>query len=292
MDLRSFWQTYPKGAIVGSLVEATTDRFIVQVKAVVDGQDKLTALGMGDSVTGAEEIAQGRLLEGLGLGVLPAQSPVVAPDPVVLSPMVPEPTPVVPVDTRSPEPLAPELPFTLTPPPVEMVTELPPPAPVESLVTTWGMTEPTPPPMAVPETTAAAIAFKDLIAQTDQELQRLGWTAEQGKTFLLNTYGKKSRQLLADEELWDFLRHLQGLPTPLVEVAASSGDRPTTDQEPLDFSEIISRTSIELERLGWSADQGRSFLVQNYGKKSRQLLSDEELLHFLRHLESQPSSVT
>lgn len=60
---------------------------------------------------------------------------------------------------------------------------------------------------------------------------------------------------------------------------------------PIDFSEIISRSNVELKRLGWTSDQGRNYLLQTYGKRSRQLLSDEELLEFLVYLEAQPNPV-
>jgi hypothetical protein len=58
---------------------------------------------------------------------------------------------------------------------------------------------------------------------------------------------------------------------------------------PIDFSDIIARTNIELKRLGWTNQQGRDYLLQTYGKRSRQLLTDDELLDFLHHLESQPA---
>jgi hypothetical protein len=63
----------------------------------------------------------------------------------------------------------------------------------------------------------------------------------------------------------------------------------STSSEPINFSDIIARTNVELKRLGWTNQQGRDYLVQTYGKRSRQLLTDDELLDFLNHLESEPS---
>jgi len=57
---------------------------------------------------------------------------------------------------------------------------------------------------------------------------------------------------------------------------------------PMDFS-IIGRTNMELKRLGWTNQQGRDYLIETYGKRSRQLLTDEQLLDFLHYLESEPS---
>ena len=52
--------------------------------------------------------------------------------------------------------------------------------------------------------------FSDIIAKTDIELKRLNWTQEQGRDYLLATYGKKSRLHLSDAELLEFLHYLEG----------------------------------------------------------------------------------
>ena len=59
--------------------------------------------------------------------------------------------------------------------------------------------------------------------------------------------------------------------------------------QPVDLSEIIAQTDVELKRLGWTSTQGRQYLQKTYNKRSRQQLTDDELLAFLNHLESQPS---
>ena len=56
-----------------------------------------------------------------------------------------------------------------------------------------------------------------------------------------------------------------------------------------DLSDIIAKTSVELKRLGWTNSQGREHLQKVYGKRSRQQLTDPELIDFLNYLESQPS---
>ena len=58
--------------------------------------------------------------------------------------------------------------------------------------------------------------------------------------------------------------------------------------ETMDFSQIIDQTTIEMKRLGWTQDQGKKYLLETYGKKSRHLLSDQELIEFLQYLQSQP----
>ncbi|MBD2243227.1 hypothetical protein [Nostoc sp. FACHB-888] len=58
--------------------------------------------------------------------------------------------------------------------------------------------------------------FHELINQTDAEMQRLGWTVEQGREHLMKYYGVRSRSLLTQEELDNFLLYLQltDSPTP------------------------------------------------------------------------------
>ncbi|AFY59870.1 hypothetical protein [Synechococcus sp. PCC 6312] len=59
---------------------------------------------------------------------------------------------------------------------------------------------------------------------------------------------------------------------------------------PLDLSDVIAQTTVELKRLGWTEVQGRSYLQRTYKKRSRQQLSDDELLEFLDYLRQQPGS--
>ncbi|MBW4551470.1 MAG: hypothetical protein KME35_10220 [Aphanocapsa sp. GSE-SYN-MK-11-07L] len=63
----------------------------------------------------------------------------------------------------------------------------------------------------------------------------------------------------------------------------------TPEPAPLDLSDIIAQTSVELKRLGWNESQGRSHLQRAYGKRSRQQLTDDELLDFLQYLQHESS---
>lgn len=60
-------------------------------------------------------------------------------------------------------------------------------------------------------------------------------------------------------------------------------------RDPVDLSDAIARTTVELKRLRWNNQQGREYLKQTYNKRSRQELTDEEMMEFLHYLESQPS---
>ncbi|MEH1802155.1 MAG: hypothetical protein V7L13_23935 [Nostoc sp.] len=58
--------------------------------------------------------------------------------------------------------------------------------------------------------------FDNLISKTDAEMQRLGWTKAQGQEHLMKYYGVRSRLLLTEDELDNFLLYLQltDSPTP------------------------------------------------------------------------------
>ncbi|MGB3637625.1 MAG: hypothetical protein WBA39_08620 [Rivularia sp. (in: cyanobacteria)] len=61
--------------------------------------------------------------------------------------------------------------------------------------------------------------------------------------------------------------------------------------EPIDLSDIIAKTDVEMERLSWTPQQGREYLINTYGKRGRTLLTEDELLDFLQHLESIPTQI-
>ena len=56
------------------------------------------------------------------------------------------------------------------------------------------------------------IDFNVIKHKIDLEMKRLNWTKEQGRDYLISTYGKKSRLHLTDEELLEFWRYLETLP--------------------------------------------------------------------------------
>jgi hypothetical protein len=60
---------------------------------------------------------------------------------------------------------------------------------------------------------------------------------------------------------------------------------------PVDLSDIIAQTDVELKRLGWTQAQGRRYLEKVYEKRSRQHLTDAELIEFLDYRKSQPNPV-
>ncbi|MDJ0902043.1 MAG: hypothetical protein QNJ55_24900 [Xenococcus sp. MO_188.B8] len=53
--------------------------------------------------------------------------------------------------------------------------------------------------------------FNQIRHKIDLEMKRLSWTKEQGRDYLLSTYGKRSRLHLTDDELLEFWHYLETL---------------------------------------------------------------------------------
>ncbi|MFN9856958.1 MAG: hypothetical protein ACK556_02350, partial [Pseudanabaena sp.] len=64
---------------------------------------------------------------------------------------------------------------------------------------------------------------------------------------------------------------------------------PIIAPEPIDLSDAISKIDVEMDRLNWTKPQGRDYLVRTFDKKSRQQLTNDELLQFLSYLKSLPT---
>ncbi|MBD2111102.1 MULTISPECIES: hypothetical protein [Cyanophyceae] len=238
--LTQFRHQYPQGSLTSDLLTIHDGIYVVRVYAGVDNLILASGLGANTALEMAEDIATTRALERLGLTVelpnlpLPIEvDRVEAPEPAIanlsqglanLEAIAPPEQPKVePLPTTHPE-LAPP-PLSLVPPvldqgniPEQPATELP-------LAT---VATPALPPQItlfqadLPDTIEApanevvdlgaepaAVDLSDIIAQTDVELQRLGWSVAQGREFLKKTYGKLSRHDLTDDELLEFLLFLE-----------------------------------------------------------------------------------
>jgi replicative superfamily II helicase len=136
----------------------------------------------------------------------------------------------------------------------------------------------------------------DEFAKIGVEMQRLGWTIEDGRNYLFQTYGKKSRHVLSREELLDFLHYLQSQPISANNNAIA---KQATCHLPLRSKDtLVSRIprgfdeiEKEIERLYWSEDEQQQYLLQTYGKESLKLLTQEEFDKLIIYLKSQPSAV-
>ncbi|MEB3247787.1 MAG: hypothetical protein VKK07_00405 [Merismopediaceae bacterium] len=193
------------------------------------------------------------------------------PEPPLLT-LTPEPpAEVLPLETLAPEPVASEPLLSeplLSEPPLTLAEEEPavepapepakePETPTQAVIPTEVPQPPIPEELPLPEPEPLTLTEPIAFVEPEPQLTLVTETVELGKTEPTSTNG--------------------ATPPPL------------DFSQPVDFTEVITRTNLELKRLGWTNDQGKNYLLQTYGKRSRHLLSDEELLEFLLYLESQPT---
>ena len=63
-------------------------------------------------------------------------------------------------------------------------------------------------------TTSEPTDLSDITAKVQFLLNDLSWTQKQERDYLEQTYGEKTRSLLSEEKLRDFLLYLETLKTP------------------------------------------------------------------------------
>jgi hypothetical protein len=153
----------------------------------------------------------------------------------------------------------------------------------------------------------------DYLALSDSSLPStmdLGWERNQrsdlqGEQFPPINNARYSAPTHSLEQLSWLDTPEEGWPTPSTSSAKRSAPQPSAStprqnysnsgkapqSAPIDLSDIIAQTDIELKRLGWNHAQGRRHLEKTYRKKSRQHLTDAELLDFLEYLKSQSASL-
>ncbi len=189
--LVEFRHRYPKGSLISELVQIDHGQYIVRVLVQVEGITLATALSASNNLEEAEDRAIKRALSLLSLN-----SPTIPSLPEEKLKIVKNSATTSSVKSTSPPAnngvtkLALE---TVNNQSVDLVSPVPP-SPVETSI-------------------KPAIETSEMIALINMELARIGWKIDQGREYLLATYGKKSRHMLSDEELSDFLQHLQNEPT-------------------------------------------------------------------------------
>jgi hypothetical protein len=267
--LAQFQKLIPNGSIITELVQIFQGKYIVRASVQIENVTRATGMAGAETVEAAEDQARARALMVLGISDSPqasvefttkSPSPVQSnpggntanlkfhqPHQVSNSPVMDETLSSYP-DTAPQEreislPSVSQQMLPQTPPPTHSTS---PDLPVHSEqpeFETLAENQPSPEPLAanlasnvkpftprsysrtedVSQPTeigkknykSEPVDLSDVIAKTDVELQRLGWTPEQGREHLIKTYGKRGRTLLTEEELYSFLKHLESLPDPV-----------------------------------------------------------------------------
>ena len=263
-----FQARYPTGSLISELLQIYQGKFVVRVSAQVEGVTRATGMAASEKLELAEDQARSRAL--IVLGIQPAIS-------AQSVASVPQSTP-------------PHMQMQA----VETAFELNKPA-----YSSFSQASP------VAEETPDSAVFSDFKEKSNSY----------GKDAILRNPVTSTPTVASPEtaaENFEIMSGTQtgsssnpppisfGNVTPLIprsyspQESAGSLDQTGAEtemgaSEPTDLSDAIARTTVELKRLRWSNQQGREYLVRTYNKRSRQELTDEEMLEFLHFLESQPS---
>jgi hypothetical protein len=243
-----FRSQYPMGSLTSELLNIHEGKFIVKASIQVGGSTLATGLSAAPSIEQAEDQARARALVVLGIDgqPYPTQAQVVTPEPDRFA---------VRNQARLSAPATEFLPLSETPF-------------RHSEDVDWAITD------------QAARSFQ-------APEQQLSWFEHkpEPEPNLPQLSGRSQRQEAPSAA------PPKSTFTPQ-QVSRGSGEgreRATALAAPVDLSDIIAHTDIELKRLGWTSPQGRRYLEQAYGKRSRQHLSDTELMEFLDYLKTQPT---
>ncbi|MBD2339343.1 hypothetical protein H6G64_20445 [Calothrix sp. FACHB-156] len=281
--LAQFQSLYPKGSLISELVQIFQGKYIVRVSVQIEGVTRATGLAAAETIEAAEDHARNRALMVLGVANTPQETVVTPPPPT--SPMQTHPslskTSKLHESASSPskEPdfvsnkwsvpsdkevsILPNngqynLPDTVT-------TDIQSTSKSDTYSLEFGQ--------PLPINTELAAQFDtpgdlDITSSSEPEILPLpDITPSNVKPFTPRNYSSS-----------------EDVGTPTVTTGKKK-----KKSEPVDLSDVIAKTDVELQRLGWTPEQGREHLIKTYGKRGRTLLTEDELHGFLQYLESQPT---
>ncbi|MEA5471628.1 hypothetical protein [Spirulina sp. 06S082] len=294
MMLKLFRSHYPQGSLVSELLKFEQGKYVVKVTVHLDRMVLGTGLGAADTVEEAEDRARERALGLLNLETIPSLPEVRSRNgsPSHLSGQ--SPATELPVSAqeegRNEEKTRREEEKIRRDEEIQVVSS-------QSGVISEDLADfSTPVTLPTPEPATAIASSEDKIPE---ETVIPGAIASFENTPVKETIipseplPEPSSDFIPSEPTFpETAPEMQDSPTsvepetePVEASAPPAALKPLTEN--IDFSDVLSQTNIEIRRLQWTQAQGRDFLIERYGKRSRQVLSDEELLDFLAYLKSQ-----
>jgi hypothetical protein len=210
--LNQFRSLYPQGGLISELITINHGKYIVRVLIIVDGVNVASGLAAADTVELAEDQARSRALATLDLSIesvnkipnVQAKNVTKSSNNYIRSKKQDATNSVKTNGLSSVSNPLPSLENTFLDSPILDSTSVELPSQIEEKKEQNPLS-PQPELFSSPD-------LSEAIAKTDIHIKRLGWSREQGRDYLLQTYGKRSRQLLSDQELWEFLHYLEKQP--------------------------------------------------------------------------------
>lgn len=266
-----FQASYPTGGLISELLTIYQGKFVVRVLAQVEGITRATGIAAAETPELAEDRARIRALEVLAIDGSTALAPYanetadLSDSPLSLEPA---PIPEQPMQIKSA--------FSLLS--IKKATQTRPFATASELKE------------QAPSSTQVSLQSEEFSPSSYSVLSTPGTDSDDAEKLGMMTStqnGSSGEAAIAFSNA-----------TPLVPLSYSpdagalsqaSADNPEQANAPVDLSDALARTSVELKRLRWSNQQGRDYLKRTYGKQLRKDLNDEEMLEFLHYLEIQPT---
>ncbi|BAZ28210.1 hypothetical protein NIES4074_06410 [Cylindrospermum sp. NIES-4074] len=283
--LAQFQSLYPNGSLTSELVQIFQGKYIVRASVQIEGVTRATGMAAAETVEAAEDQARNRALTVLGITNAPAGAVASSPKPITQVQLTP------PLNTpsglhESAYSSTKDGDFLSSPLSVVSGKETSPPfssgrdikpnlvlndTPNQSKIDTYNQDLD----QRFPSTSSWENQF-------DTPVENVG-------TFSSNEPDSQPLPGIAASNVTPFTPRSYAAQE---EMGAQSGiGKRKKKSEPVNLSDVIAKTDVQIERLGWTKEQGKEHLKKTYGKLGRSLLSEEELLDFLRYLESQPDPI-
>lgn len=266
MLLKLFRSRYPQGSLSSELLQFEQGKYVVRVTIHIEGTILGTGLGAADTIEEAEDRARDRALALLNLEEIPS---------------LPE--------TRSlngyPSHLSAQAPAAALPFSREEKATIAEESKKQDLPSFSPNVPPNPPLVSSVLPSPEIASSGDAVVEEIEEISPHPDSNSFPPSELLPPDPVPEKSVSPD---------LSAAPPPnspleaaSVPVRETASTRTKVSEESIDFSDVLAQTNIEIKRLQWTQNQGREFLLERYGKRSRQVLTDEELLDFLEYLKSQ-----
>ena len=254
--LQKLRQRYPQVALISELVQIDHGKYIVRAIIEIEGKTVVTGLAAADTVEIAEDRARERALLLLEAENTPDLQLVekVSPNNISLPSDLPKTVPSTKKSTKTAKVTEIPRPEAKIEPELPQVQDIPP-AKIEPELP---QVKDIPPAKIEPELPPV----KDIPLP---EPEPLLLEMETDNYSLLSELPEEAS--LTEEE--------PPAPEPVVVIP-----------EEIDYSVLKTKIDVEMKRLAWTTEKGREYLISTYGKKSRLLLTNEELLEFYNYLSS------
>ncbi|MBD2433791.1 MULTISPECIES: hypothetical protein [Fischerella] len=273
---------YPTASLISELVQIDHGKYIVRASVQIEGITRATGMAAAPTVEEAEDQARSRALMVLGI----TTTPQVQMESLSEAKSVTEAKTTRSSDAAKTEENVP------APPPLRVSVSAFTPSPIDTPNLETQPSTPIPP-------TVSATPTIDTYSQDFEPSLAVSASPELPLDIQPEDFGVISNSQSENQPLPEISssnvtpfpqRSHNNTPTEAVAAPAPTA-RKKKKSEPVDQSDDIAKIGVEMQRLGWTTEQGRDYLIQTYGKRSRHLLDSEELRDFLKYLESQPTPI-